>query len=441
MKLVGQYCCLFFFKLAFTQACPFLCNCIFSWHTSGYYQNIWHCGHQGISNKRFDLITKDQNISDVHSLYLDGNKLNDLDTSKFKGFSKLKTLSLVENSIASFPSSICKDLPSLETINLTNNSIDSITSDSFMKCNGLKDLNLSGNRIHLLGQTLFLSLGKLRKLDLSQNDIHKLSTKSLDGLQSLTELDLSNNKIKEIPKDVFNGIHNILSLDVSNNDIVFLNKDTFKTLNHLKYLNLSQNSITQLEKNTFKKLNFDFLDLSFNKIEQIKTESFVDAIILSLNLIGNPVLCDCSLKSLIVFPGENETRKVPIASNIDGVCSFLHPKSVLVSIQNLTSTLYCGFQCSQNETCKNEGTCLMQQSATRYFFYQQCDCKNEFIGTFCEERIRKKSKSKATLVIIIIVGIPLLVLFAGLLIFWRQCQRRHQKKSDMYPLTDDDFSL
>ena len=433
----------FFFQLTFTlQACPLLCNCIFRWDTSsGSYQNIWHCGHQDISNNQLELITKGQNVSDVNTLYLDNNKFDNLDTSKLKGFTALKTLSLIENIITLFPTSICKDLPSLETIILTNNSIVSLTSDSFMKCNNLKFINLSGNNIHFLGNTIFSGLSSLRKLDLSQNDIHKLSANSLDGLQSLTELDLSFNKIKEIPKQAFGGIHNVITLDISSNEITLLDKDIFQTLNHLEHLDTSKNSLSILQDGTFQKMNIDSINLSFNKIEQIKRESFIDATILSLNLIGNPVLCDCSLKSLIVYPGENATKKVPMVSNIDGFCSFVQPQSVSVSIQNLTTTLYCGFQCLGNTTCKNGGSCLMKESTSKHYFYQQCDCPDGYFGTLCKEKEDKKPKNKAALLIVIIVGIPLVILLVGLVIFIRRCRKRRQRKSDLDPLTDDDFSL
>ena len=441
MAFTGFYILVFFQLASSIQACPFLCNCIFNWDSSESYEYIWHCGHQGISNNQLDLITKDQNVSDVNILYLDNNKFDNLDASKLKEFTALKTLSLVENRITLFPSSICKDLPSLKTIILANNSIESLTSDSFTNCNKLKFINLSGNNIHLLGNTIFSSLGSLQKMDLSRNGIHKLSGNSLDGLQSLTELDLSSNKIKEIPNQAFGGIHNVVTLDVSSNEIIVLNKDIFQTLSHMEHLDLSKNTLSNLEDSTFQKLNIDFLDLSFNKIKQIKKESFVDATILSLNLVGNPLLCDCSLKSLIVYPGENETKKVPIVSNIDGYCSFVQPRSVSVSIQNLTSSLYCGFQCSGNTTCKNGGTCLMQESKTKHYFYQQCECPDDYFGTLCKERRHKKPTRKTALLIIIIVGIPLLILLVGLVVFFRECRRIQQRKSDVDPLTDDDFSL
>lgn len=429
-------------NLVTANSCPVWCSCTFRLDPRQQtYNNIWHCGHQGISNDKLSFITNGQNLSDVNTLFLDGNHLNNLNTTMLKGFTQLKKLSLIASEISSFPSSLCTNLPSLETIILANNSIDAVTSISFTQCEGLKVLDLSRNRIHLLNHSSFSDLSELRQLDLSHNCIAQLFVNNFDGLQSLNKFDLSFNKIKKLPDHAFNGIRNVLSMDLSSNDLVYLSRGDFETLTNLNFVNLSRNAISQIGDGVFKSPDLEILDLSFNKLVQIKFESFGDARINTLALNGNPMICDCSLKSLIVFPSPNNTRKMPIALRVNGACSIGKPFSDFVSIQNLTSTLSCHFQCSGNQTCQNDGVCLMKKSATHNFFLYQCQCKDGYSGMLCRDKIKRRSESKSTVLIIMIVGIPVVILLVGLFIFCHRCRKKQQQKSDMYPLTDEDFTL
>ena len=92
---------------------------------------------------------------------------------------------------------------------------------------------------------------------------------------------------------VLNLSHNSLDMNVST---------VFSTFPTVQKLLLSDCGITQLNVSVFEAHpNLNFVDLSFNKIRQIESgseERLLEIGHFSLDLAGNPVMCDCFLSKL-----------------------------------------------------------------------------------------------------------------------------------------------
>ena len=425
------------FLIPILEACPFLCNCILTWNQKNQLQNVWHCGQQGLTGDKLDLVTKDYNTSDVDVLYLTSNKFEELDGNKLKGFTNLKTLELGNNQLTTVPTSICQALPQLEVLKLENNTIGSITSDSFTDCNKLRHLKLSGNNIHLLVESIFSKAKNLEELNLSQNAIHSIHSDSLNGLLKLTKIDLSGNDIQKIPDDLFSGSHDVQWVDLSFNQITSLNRKLSKHLAHVEELYLANNALETLESGVFDGMKLKVLDLSNNDITPLDPSIFGQSVISKLLVDGNPLQCTCNLKSIVSDEG--------MVMEAKGSCAL--PKTLptehrsmerLLNLVNLTKQLNCENGCSSNNSCQNNGQCSLELDSNVEIYSYRCHCGSDFHGNYCE---LKKKTSKTLLVIVVIVVIPIVILIVGLILFRRQCQKKRRQRGDMLPLTDDDFAL
>ncbi|XP_060078593.1 relaxin receptor 2-like [Ylistrum balloti] len=131
------------------------------------------------------------------------------------------------------------------------------------------------------GQSVFGNIRALRHLDLSSNHIEKLPKKTFIKT-NLKTLVLSNNPLSHIDSDFFHGFASLNNLQMTNTSLKIL-----ETGNPLQSI---FRHLTDLE----------YLDLSFNLIENIPGKVFTDLLSLKyLNLSHNPV----SFVDLSAFSG------------------------------------------------------------------------------------------------------------------------------------------
>ncbi|KAL1497853.1 hypothetical protein ABEB36_008739 [Hypothenemus hampei] len=104
----------------------------------------------------------------------------------------------------------------------------------------------------------------------------------------LNTLQLNNLKIVDL-KDYLNNISLIEELDLAFNEIEILKSETFQNLTRLRSLNLQNNRIMELNENAFRaSRNLTHLDLSSNKITSLKNTTFgSNPNLVSLNLSNN----------------------------------------------------------------------------------------------------------------------------------------------------------
>ena len=105
-------------------------------------------------------------VANVVSMTVDNTGLQEITTTAFLKFSKLKMLTITRNSITKLD--WLKNLPSgspLWYLDLRNNLISEFPLDLAEKLNKLKVLKLGGNNIHIIGkQTAYTLINQLREI-------------------------------------------------------------------------------------------------------------------------------------------------------------------------------------------------------------------------------------------------------------------------------------
>lgn len=142
----------------------------------------------------------------------------------------------------------------------------------------LEHLDLSNNLLPVLTFDLTFGTKKVKVLNVSNNAISEVRKFVTGNLTSLQELDLSNNRLTNLndPEAPFNLPENMTKLHLQNNEIYRLNYEKLLELKNLQELNLENNQLIHLNKSL---------------IDEIKKG-------LSVKFIGNPLICNCEIRSL-----------------------------------------------------------------------------------------------------------------------------------------------
>lgn len=164
------------------------------------------------------------------------------------------------------------------------------------------DLYLNNNKLTTIKSYSFVGFKKLETLDLSNNIITSLEPYSLTGLYNLRKLYLKNNQLTQIPAaSLKNSLHisfqsplafsKLLYLDLSFNRIEKISSNSFEVLSHLNELHLNSNRLSILDRGSFKGLvNLALLSLSNNILDKIQSNVFQDIRQLKhLQLSNNPI--------------------------------------------------------------------------------------------------------------------------------------------------------
>lgn len=109
--------------------------------------------------------------SNLRTIDLSNNKIENLPPMIIGKFTLLKSLSLNNNKLTALPDELC-NLKKLETLSLNNNQLRELPS-TFGQLSALKTLSLSGNQLRALPPQL-CSLRHLDVVDLSKNQIRSI---------------------------------------------------------------------------------------------------------------------------------------------------------------------------------------------------------------------------------------------------------------------------
>ena len=189
-------------------------------------------------------------------------------------------MDLIREKYASEENILSYDVRHLKLENLDIQSIAAYTFSSFTR---LSYLNLDRNKIESLPNNAFGGLRLLRELSMSINCIRELETNCFLGLtSSLKKLFLKNNRLTLDSLSSLRCLNNLLELDLSYNKIESLCTDTFSQLTQLTWLNLANNKLTMLDDqqqpaNYFDGLsNLKDLNLSGNQIYTFDSACIAD---------------------------------------------------------------------------------------------------------------------------------------------------------------------
>ncbi|KAL8612645.1 hypothetical protein ACOMHN_044586 [Nucella lapillus] len=130
----------------------------------------------------------------TREVYLQNNKLNEVDQQTFYGMDTLNVLDLRHNNLSAISDETFKFLGNATTLLLSNNSLQ--MSNFF---------------------TLLRSMVSLESLDLGFNQIETINATSFQPLASLRSLSLAKNKLKVIPVELFHNLETLAELDISGN--------------------------------------------------------------------------------------------------------------------------------------------------------------------------------------------------------------------------------
>ncbi|XP_019614236.1 PREDICTED: toll-like receptor Tollo [Branchiostoma belcheri] len=270
--------------------------------------------------------------------------------TSFLGLSKLKSLHLTVSNIRSIPNNAFRDLVDLERLNLCDGLIEYIGASGFQGLSLLQSLDLSYNNLSAIDPSVFSSLNSVRFLYLQGNSLRSLSGATFENMPYLSCLNLGKNRLTTLTRDIFSPLLNLRKLYVHGNELVSV-EEVFSgiTSEFCGIIDLSYNNVETLDISSLQILgNVDrtvHVDLSHNKLRVLHvTESYGSADMgflavrldlrwnkftslpfelakywsfsrsmisipsvfgrnngdISLQMVHNPLTCDCGLYDLIL---------------------------------------------------------------------------------------------------------------------------------------------
>ncbi|XP_032675898.1 chaoptin-like isoform X1 [Odontomachus brunneus] len=232
-------------------------------------------------------------------LVLDNNNFQTIEATAFYSFQQLRYISMESNRLHYLPERIFLSSvhPELKDVKLGYNFLEAIPESSFHNLTELRSLDLTGNRIKILASGSIIDCPKLVTISLAYNRIQKIERNAFYSLSSLRFLHLEFNKLTVLDLGAiseiggpdfalnvsFNAIafidsgssmNNLTRLDLGFNNISHLSPDTFYGTADLKSLNLRNNFLTTIDPGTFALPHLETLDISENKIDTLRKQSF-----------------------------------------------------------------------------------------------------------------------------------------------------------------------
>ncbi len=185
--------------------------------------------------------------------------------------------------------------------------------------NDLIFLNMSTNPA--LGpdvNLVILGLEKLRVLDISRSGYSKINPAFLGYLPSLTHLYASGNSLQQESFTRLHQLKELEHLDLGSNAMVSLSATTFLGLKKLQTLNIANNRLNSADFLVDLMSFLQSVDLSDNQLRSLD-QTVIDAIDskcsnahsdcnLEMNLLGNPLSCECDSLHSIRWLRETRSR-------------------------------------------------------------------------------------------------------------------------------------
>ncbi|XP_057312142.1 insulin-like growth factor-binding protein complex acid labile subunit [Hydractinia symbiolongicarpus] len=264
-------------------------------------------------------------------LHLERNKLKsiprEVEPMTFKNI-KVDNLFLDDNKLRNLECYTFYSLYELESLTLSNNTISIIQKNAFKRgeriCN-MKTLEVSCNIIEKIENGTFEGCTILETIHLNKNNISKIEGNVIAPAKSLKNIYLQNNNLRSIKPNTFN-LPKVLNIRLSSNNIenvknsLLLQNNKIKYFPHLltfpslSYLDLHMNRIAELPSNVFLQLpKVTYVNLSSNKIQTLSFQAFYGAELLkTLYLHDNKI----SEVESTVFPHLPNVTEINFGNNM-----------------------------------------------------------------------------------------------------------------------------
>ena len=221
-------------------------------------------------------------MTSLEELYLDGNRITELDAGTFVGLANLRSLSLAHNSLVELRKEVLEPVSQLQQLDLSYNRVKIVLKNNFFGLLRLRELKLDHNEIRVIEDEAFAvtivnTKSQLTWLYLNDNAVSRIDTYTLYGIPYLKYCNLAGNRIESIEEAGLSKLRRLYTLVLSNNTISHLSVAVFKHLQRLQRLSLDGNRIRHLPAGVFTGLDrLEELDLSRNEIELIQPRTFTD---------------------------------------------------------------------------------------------------------------------------------------------------------------------
>ncbi|NXC41653.1 TLR5 protein, partial [Penelope pileata] len=304
-----------------------------------------------------------KSLGNLELLNLFRNKVNQIQKQAFFGLENLKILNLSSNLLGELYDYTFEGLHSVMYIDLQQNHIGMIGPKSFSNLLSLKIIDLRDNAIKNLPSfphltSAFLGDNKLTSIadtaiaathiELERNWLANLGdlyvlfqvpdvqyiflkqnrfsycVKSVNAIENnqLLYMDLGENMLQLVWErglclDVFRALSKLQVLHLNNNYLSALPQEIFRGLASLRRLNLASNLLSHLSPGVFPQ-SLTNLNLSGNQLFSPEPKVFMTLSV--LDITHNSYVCDCSLKSLLVWL--NETNVTLAGSQSDRYCVY-----------------------------------------------------------------------------------------------------------------------
>jgi hypothetical protein len=190
---------------------------------------------------------------------------------------------------------------SLVQLNASRNYISDIDKEAFLGHSNLQTVDLSNNSLMLIEPKTFIHNPSLEILSLSSNQYLRLPEEGpFLYSQSLRVLKLADCNLHYFPPETFQKLPNLQELYISHNKFEVLN--SVQSVGSLTYLDLDHNYLTDLQPDIFTALRvLRRLILSNNKLRTLNITVMPQLVKVSssIDLTGNPWLCDCRMCNTI----------------------------------------------------------------------------------------------------------------------------------------------
>jgi len=285
-----------------------------------------------LSHNRLERITNLTfiGLESLEFLDLTQNQLSELGNFSFEHLHKLKELKLNFNKISTIDVNAFSGLGHLANLNLGHNLLSRVETSSLSLLSGLVKLHLDSNLIKTLPQGSFSYLNQLRELFISDNPIEEngMTENSFENMDQLSVLSLQGLQLTMIPEDIFKSVSSLNELLLDRNNIENIQEQSFSDLRVLQVLSLSHNpTLTKIHPGAFQHNRYlTKIDISSNKALSALPKTLLVTLAnlsslnvshcsltslalppvtewSSLDLTGNPWVCDCHMASLLGVGG------------------------------------------------------------------------------------------------------------------------------------------
>ena len=226
-------------------------------------------------------------------LYINNNRLVDLQPGVFDGLPNLQLLLLHRNQLSKLRLGIFNGLSNLTFIDLRYNHLNNLQPDIFKKLTSLELLYLDNNKITALRSGVFWGLANIIWMDVDDNEIIMIDHDVFHGLDNLVELDLDRNMISELHPEVFNGLKNLEQLELDGNRLTSIPRCLFSGLREMEEMSLSYNMLEEIDKSVLAGLdNLAELYLSYNSMIDLHPALFTQTQVIEVLYVDHNPLSD-----------------------------------------------------------------------------------------------------------------------------------------------------